>query len=137
MPRKSNIIYPILFPNSIVRNKSILTNFSYFSNEMLYNIRLTIDDIIPLIRSLNPNKAIGSDGIPFQILLFCDETVVLPLKIIFSNILPTGVYPDIWKFPNVTPIFKKGDFKQLIKNYRPISLPILGKIREKIISYLQ
>ena len=39
----------------------------------------------------------------------------------------------MWKFANVIPIFKKGD-KQLIKNYRPISLlPICGKIFEKII----
>ena len=37
------------------------------------------------------------------------------------------------KIGNVTPIFKKGD-KQLIKNYRPISLlPIRGKILENII----
>ena len=39
----------------------------------------------------------------------------------------------MWKLANVIPIFKKGD-KQLIKNYRPISLlPICGKIFEKII----
>ena len=39
----------------------------------------------------------------------------------------------MWKLANVTPIYKKGD-KQLIKNYRPISLlPICGKMFEKII----
>ena len=67
-------------------------------------------------------------------LLLCDDSVILPLNIIFSNILLTSTYPDQWKLANVTPIFKKGD-KQLIKNYRPISLlPICSKIFEKIIS---
>ena len=64
-------------------------------------------------------------------LLLCDESVVLPLKIIFSNILSSAIYPEPWKFANVIPIFKN---KQLIKNYRPISLlPVCGKILEKII----
>ena len=80
-----------------------------------------------------PNKATGSDGISAQMLLLCDDSVTLPLKIIFRNKLSTSIYPDIWKLANLTPIFKKGD-KQLIKNYRPISLlPICGKIFEKII----
>ena len=66
-------------------------------------------------------------------LLLCDDSVILPLRIIFRNILTTAIYPDIWKLANVTPIFKKGD-KQLIQNYRPISLlPICGKIFEKIV----
>ena len=65
---------------SLVRNNSILPNFSYFADERLSNIRLTIDDITPLIRSLNPNKATGSDGISSQMLLFCDQTVGFPLK---------------------------------------------------------
>ena len=66
-------------------------------------------------------------------LLLCDNSVVLSLKIIFQNILISAIYPNMWKLANVIPIFKKGD-KQLIKNYRPISLlPICGKMFEKII----
>ena len=62
----------------------------------------------------------------------CDISAVLPLKIIFKNILETSIYPNVWKLANVTPIFKKED-KQLIK-YRPISLfPICGKLFENII----
>ena len=63
-------------------------------------------------------------------LLLCDDTAILPLRIIFRNILSTAIYPDMWK---VAPIFKKGD-KRLIKTYRQISLlPICGKMFEKII----
>ena len=74
-----------------------------------------------MIRTINPGKATGSDGISGQMLLLCDDSAILPLKIIFSNTLSNSIYPDLWKIANVTPIFKKGD-KQLIKNYRPISL---------------
>ena len=53
--------------------------------------------------------------------------------IIFNKALTTSVYPDIWKKGNVVPVHKK-DSKNLVKNYRPISvLPIFGKIFEKII----
>ena len=66
-------------------------------------------------------------------LLLCDDSVVLSLRIIFGNIVSTATYPDIWKLANVTPIFKKGD-KQLIGNNRPISLlPLCGKF-SKILS---
>ena len=44
-----------------------------------------------------------------------------------------GIFPDNLKVGRITPIYKKGS-KQLFENYRPIStLPILGKIFEKII----
>ena len=66
-------------------------------------------------------------------LRLCGNSVVLPLKVIFQNILATSTYPNVWKLANVTPIFKKSA-KQLIKNYRPISLlPIFGKMFERII----
>ena len=56
-----------------------------------------------------------------------------PLKLIFENCLRTILFPDHWKKANVVPIHKKGD-KQLIENYRPVSLlPICGKVFERLI----
>ena len=44
-----------------------------------------------------------------------------------------GIFPDQWKRANVIPLQKK-DKKNVVKNYRPISLlPIFSKIFEKLI----
>ena len=88
----------------------------FLTNKRIDHITIENDEIISLIRKINPNKATGSDGISGQMLLLCDESIILPLQIIFTNILTTSIYPDMWKIANVTPIFKKGD-KQLIKNF--------------------
>ena len=114
-------------------NSSVLPNCILLTKKRIDQITIGNDETIALIRNINPNKATGSDGISGQMLLLCDDSVILPLKIIFRNVLLTYSYPDIWKLANVTPIFKKGD-AQLIKNYRQISLlPICGKIFEKVI----
>ena len=111
----------------------VLPDFAYLTEKRINNIAISDTDILSILRSLNTNKAAGSDGISGQMLLICDKSVVLPLQIIFRNILETSTYPDMWKLANVTPIFKKED-KQLVKNYRPISLlPICGKIFEKLV----
>ena len=47
--------------------------------------------------------------------------------------MKTGTCQNDWKKGNVLPVFKKGD-KQILKNYRPISLlSVCGKIFEKLI----
>ena len=112
---------------------SVLPSLNSLTDKKIDHIPIQSDEILALIRNLNPNKASGSDGISGQMLLLCDNSVVLPLQVIHQNILLSSICPDMWKLANVIPIFKKGD-KQLIKNYRPISLlPICGKIFEKII----
>ena len=61
------------------------------------------------------------------------SSIVRPLSIIFKNCLHSRSFPNNWKKSNVVPIHKKGD-KQLLQNYRPVSLlPICGKIFERII----
>ena len=115
-------------------NNSVLSPLNLLTDKMIDHISIQCDEITSLFRNLNPHKATGSDEISGQMLLSCDNSVVLPLKIIFENILATSTDPYMWKLANVTPIFKPGD-KQSIKNYRPISLhPICGKMFEKLSS---
>ena len=117
----------------VILNNSTLPDFHYLTDKRISNTAINREDILSLIRNINPKKANGPDGISGHMLRLCDNSVVLPLKLIFYNILKTSSYPDLWKLANVTPIFKKKD-KQIIKNYRPISLlSICGKIFEKIV----
>ena len=83
---------------------SVLPAFTYKTEKRINQIQLSINDIVSLICKLNPNKVTGSDNISPQMLLLCGNTVALPLKIIFCNILRTGIYPNAWKLANVIPI---------------------------------
>mgnify|MGYP001455559640 CR=1 FL=1 len=66
-------------------------------------------------------------------LKLCATEVAIPLQIIFTDCISSGMFPNIWKCANVQPIHKKEN-RQMISNYRPISLlPICAKIFEKII----
>ena len=113
-------------------NNILLPAFSYLTDSRLGNIQITDNEIKSIIISLNPNKTHGCDSISIQMLHLCAESIHFPLGIIFRNIVNIGIFPDQWKLANVTPIHKKND-KQLIPNYRPISLlPICSKIFEKI-----
>ena len=92
------------------------------TNSKLVDIAISLDEIISFIRNLNKGKATGPDEIAAQML--CDDAIATPLKIIYENILSSEIYPDMWKSANLTPIHKKGD-KQLVINYRPISLILI------------
>ena len=99
----------------------------------LDTFKITCDQISNHLIGLNANKAHGPDDISVSMIKLCGDSLVLPLNIIFNNILRTAKFPKQWKSANVTPVHKKEN-KQLIKNYRPISLlPIFAKVFEKII----
>ena len=95
------------FHNS-VNLLSIIVCYPLLRFSLINYITIENDGIISLIRKIYPNKATGPDGISGQMLLLCDESVILPLQIIFTNILSTSIYPNVWKLANVAPIFKKG-----------------------------
>ena len=120
----------ILQCTTIDTESKIPTNFPAPSS-LINDFPITDEKILNIIRSLNPNKAHGWDGISVRMITLNDAALVTPLKIIFENCLRRSLFPKIWKYANVVPIHKK-DEKNLKKNYRPISLlPIFGKILEK------
>ena len=91
------------------------------------------EKILQIIRSLNPNKAHGWDEISVRMIKLSDAALVAPLKIIFTNCLRSGIFPQIWKHANVVPVHKKNE-NNLKGNYCPISqLPIFGKKLENLI----
>ena len=91
------------------------------------------DNILKIMRALNINEAHGHDEISVRMIKICNKALVKHLSLIYKNCIDTGVFHDIWKKSNIVPVYKRGD-KQIIDNYRPISLlPICGKIFEKIL----
>ena len=72
------------------------------------------------------------DGITADVIKPCFDILSKPLKHIFQQSINKGMVPNALKIAKVTPIFKTGE-KDLIKNYRPISvLPCFSKILERI-----
>ena len=118
---------------TVLNNDSVLPELTFASDCRISDFLIQHDNVIKIIKDLNPAKAHGYDGISIRMIKMCAVSIVVPLMIIFNKALTTSVYPDIWKRGNVVPVHKK-ESKNLVKNYRPISLlPIFGKIFEKII----
>ena len=82
-----------------MRDNPKIVNVSCFflTTERIEQIAVGSKGVISLTRQLNPNKATCSDGISPHMLLLCDESLVLPLKIILSNILSTVIYLETCK----------------------------------------
>ena len=85
------------------------------------------------MRSLDPNKIHGYDIISIRMLKICDKFICKPLELIFQSCIKHTKFHNEWKMANVVSVHKKND-KQLLKNYRPLSLrPICGKVFERLI----
>ena len=121
-----------------LKNDSKLpSNQIYLTQSRLGSLNFNEDDILKIIRALNPHKAHGYDDISITMKNICDKSLLEPLIILFKNATKSSHYPDIWKRSNIIPVDKKND-KQLVIDYRPISLlrifgKSFGKIFEKII----
>ena len=116
-----------------IQNTSILSPFLLRTSARITSFHVTKEDILLIIKTLNSSKAHGWDNISIKMIKICGESITVPLKIIFEQSLKENKFPEVWKKANIVPVHKKED-KNLIKNYRPVSLlPIFSKIYERVI----
>ena len=117
-----------------LKNDSVFpVNQIFLTQSRLSSLNFSEDDFLKIIRALNIYKAHGYDDVSIRMIKICDKSLTKPLILLSKNSTKSSCYPDIWKRSNIIPEHKEND-KQLVNNYRPISLlPIFGKIFEKII----
>ena len=107
------------------------SNFMLYTDNGLSGVTFSQDDIGKTIQNLNADKAHGHDNINIRMLNICGSSIYGSLELILKEVLSTGLFPSNWKKGNIVSIHKKGD-KQILKNYRPISvhLVVYGNLKE-------
>ena len=90
-------------------------------------------DVLDKLNKLNINKACGYDNLPAK-LVRCGSTVLSrSFTPLINDAITKNTFPNILKYAEVSPIFKKGDNLQR-SNYRPVSvLTSLSKVAEGLI----
>ena len=113
---------------SIIFIRDKLQTSSKFSFHLV-----STDDVCKKLRTLNPRKATGHDGIPPKLLKLGAHVICNTLTSLVNMSISTSIFPNTLKYAEVTPIYKKDDMLDK-KNYRPVSvLPCLSKVYESIL----
>lgn len=86
------------------------------------------------LKELDPDSAVGPDGIASIVLRKMYMVLETPITIIVRKIVQTSIWPELWKSHWIYPLFKKG----LVSNahdYRGIHLTSqLSKIAERVLA---
>ena len=99
-------------------------------SKSIYLEDCTPTEILDLISNLDNNKA---SDIPIRVVKKSAHIIAPTLSEYFNLHMREGIFPEVLKSGKITPIFKKGSPEDM-GNYRPVStLPIFGKLFEKII----
>ena len=114
-----------------ISNLPSFTNFMSKSNpNSMVLFSCTSDEIQKIINELQNGKA---SDISVKIIKHSAYIICPVLEKLYNYHMQLGQFPGDLKLSKISPVYKKGN-EELLDNYRPIStLPIFGKIFEKII----
>ena len=99
------------------------------TNTCLSTVKVSENDILKVVRKLDPSKAHGHDKIIICMLKLSDKAICKPLHMIFTTCLETGFSQSTGKKATLYLYIRK-----LVKNCRPGSLLLIyGEIFEPLI----
>ena len=121
---------------SSVFTKEGLGELPHFSQRscqnQLQDMTFDVSEIKDKLLNLKTNKSPGPDKIHPRLLKEMHSVLSVPLQKLFTRLLQLGC-PEAWKVGHITPVFKKGNKKD-VSNYRPISLTsVTGKVMESLV----
>jgi len=92
----------------------------------------TENEIKSKINFLKSKNSCGYNEISTLLLKNCTNYISAPLNYLCNQSMRVRIFPELLKYSEVKPVYKKGD-KSCISNYRPISLlTAFSKIFEKV-----
>ena len=94
---------------------------------------LTPDKIVEAISEIKLDSAPGPDGIPAILLKRCATSLSVPIHLLWSESMSSGIVPSFYKIGFVSPLFKKGSRCEP-SNYRPVTLTShIVKVYERVV----
>lgn len=130
------------FTSVFTRDDGIVLEYQKLNvNETLHDVTFTYDKVLSAIKTLKNKSSTGPDGLSPIVIKSLEDSICLPLLLIFNASILSGIIHTKLKSALVTPVFKKG-LSSSVKNYRPIFLTCVccrlmeSIINETIISFL-
>ena len=104
------------------------------SIQCIDNIAFIPSSVLSKLLLLKKSTAVNPDSFPPIVLHSCAYQLSIPLSIIYNVVFTRSELPSLWLASNVIPLYKKKGQRNLVSNYRPISISSsCCKVMESII----
>ena len=95
--------------------------------------KVSLEQMHTEIGRLNPKKVTTFKNIPAKVLKSSSKICSESMQLIFNDCVQNGLFPDLLKLADVTPLHKKEE-KTRKKHYRPVNvLPTVSRVFERLL----
>ena len=92
---------------TVDNDSPIPPNITFATEQKLSTVEFCTDDIVKIIKSLDPNKTHGHNEISIRMIKLRATSIAKPLSILFRNCFENQCFPKEWKKANIVPVHKK------------------------------